>query len=442
MIGARLLHLACRSCPPSVRGCAAMLVSTVALLGGCRETNDGRPRPVGENSERTSQVVAVPSVGSLGEDDAVVSSADSSTVPLGSQSDAGRPLPTPLRDDRAEQSENLTSRDLQGVTMEAEWQLAPMPGTHPPVESSLEALDALRRATAPKMRLELGTGGRLRWVFLGAGHALAEGTELRARTDRFGHFLVFPEGNRYRHVLPGALRALFLDRRLDVGAVFVPKSTSAAPGRLHGWPTQRQRLSTPLGEVELETTTLKDEQLPGSLLCRLLTELISVDPASVACASEAVPLRAHFTFAGGGSLTFAVTQISKRGELTDDELAAPPSSAQLVTSELPVATPAATLAPLLKRLRHHTPQPLVPEHAATALVVKNHSTILRGLVIDGVQVAWIMPASTLVLRELLPGTYAIGTRDFVGSVLEPLGPTTLPSTVEVGQNPARTASVD
>jgi len=427
----------------SLGGSAALLAAMILCAVGCRrEAAQGRSGPTVESSERTSQVVAVPSVDSVGPDELLLGSADSGAPPLGAQSDAGQPRPTPLREDRAEPSDTLTARDLQGMAMEAEWQLAPMPGALPPIESPPEVLEALRRATAQRMRLELGVGGRLRLVLLGVGHPLGEGTELRARTDRFGHFLVFPEGDRYRHVLPGALRALFFDRRLDVGTVFVPKLATGAPGRLHGWPSQRQRLSTPLGEVELETVALKDEQLQGSLVCRLLTELVGVDPASLACAGDAVPLRAHFTFAGGGSLNFAVTQISKHAEFTESGLAAPPTSAQLVTSGLPIAQTEARLNPLLRRLRAHPPGPAAPGLAETGLFVSNHSPLLRGLVIDGVLVAWVAPNSSLALGELAAGNYAVGTRDFAGSAVDPLRRTPVPSRFEIGQSPARTSNAD
>src|SRR5688572_11518936 len=57
------------------------------------------------------------------------------------------------------------------------------------------------------LRIELSSLGRMRLVISSDRMALAENTELRARLDRYGHVLVWPERTGYRVVLPGTLRA-------------------------------------------------------------------------------------------------------------------------------------------------------------------------------------------------------------------------------------------
>ena len=43
----------------------------------------------------------------------------------------------------------------------------------------------------------------------------------KARTDSYGHILAWPDGSSYRVLVPGALRAMFSERRVDVSVRFL-----------------------------------------------------------------------------------------------------------------------------------------------------------------------------------------------------------------------------
>src|SRR5689334_4561410 len=85
-------------------------------------------------------------------------------------------------------------------------------------EVNVAGLDAARKKTELRLAIELGAT-RMRVALLGAGWVLPPETELRARSDRYGHVVVWPGGATYRPVAPGALRALIGERRFDVAPV-------------------------------------------------------------------------------------------------------------------------------------------------------------------------------------------------------------------------------
>ena len=89
-----------------------------------------------------------------------------------------------------------------------------------------------------------------------------------------------------------------------------------------GVATQKQRIETSVGKLELEQTVAPAAGAAGALFCRLLVELLAVAPESSACRPDWVPLRANYTWASGERFELEATRLTKRPELSVDGLSA------------------------------------------------------------------------------------------------------------------------
>src|SRR5512133_3645155 len=347
--------------------------------------------------------------------------------------DAGTTPPSRLKE--REQLSTSAVRDTTGLVIDAEWRWSDIPAPANAPESSVEALEALRQATRLRMRIELASVGRMSIAFLGNGYPWPEGTEIRARADRLGHILVWPDGKRYRNVVTGTLRALFTDRRLDRGHLFIPKITHQPPGTALGQVTSKQVLATPVGEIYLEQANSPTAGEGAALLCRFLVELMGVDPESRACSSDQVPLRANLASAPGGKLQFVVNQIAKKQELPLALIQVPPEGASFDTGGTPIPAASSASKGQLEALRHRPVAPTVAAQQAPqqGLVAANRTLALRALLIDGVTVAWLPPGAEVTLLELKAGNYGVSWRDFFGTVIEPSKVVGVPSKVTLGK---------
>ena len=104
---------------------------------------------------------------------------------------------------------------------------------------------------------------------LAGGFLLPQGTELRARVDRYGHVLIMPAEDAYRVAEPGALRALLSERRLDVAPVSPVDVVSGGEGqRRLNLRTRRVDLATRAAKATLELSAFRDAGDGGALVCR------------------------------------------------------------------------------------------------------------------------------------------------------------------------------
>jgi len=352
--------------------------------------------------------------------------------------DAGSIPVEPLRDRERLEVDTLAAREPSGVSLDVELRQSDLPAPAGPPETAAEGLEDLRNKTRLRMRIDVAAAGRMRITFLGQGFPWPEGTELRARADRFGHVLVWPDGKNYRNVVPGALRGLFADRRLDIGPLFSPKLSSLPPAQFAGLSTSRTLLSTPIAEIQIDQATVPSAGLGAALLCRTLIELAGAEPDSKICNGELLPLHAQLTNAPGGKLGFFVTAIGKKQEYLQSALVVPPEHASFQTSGLPLVQGGTVTRSLLSALRHRSAVPGNPpslQAPATGLLAVNRALSLRALLIDGVSVAWVAPGTELLLPELRNGLYSVAWRDFFGSSIEPPRNVTLPARVTVGAAP-------
>jgi hypothetical protein len=354
--------------------------------------------------------------------------------------DAGTPEPPrPIRDD-----ENLAVeselRAAPGVSLEARFRwLEPPPPRAP--ESNAEALNKARDKTALELTLDVSSLGRLRLSFASRAYPLPQGAELRAREDRYGHILVWPNGSTYTTLTPGTLRAALSEARLDVTPLTDPNVVPAGTGNMFGATTHKHRLETSIGRLELEQATLPALGSGGALLCRLLLELLAVSPESPACHAEALPVHAEYTWASGARFELEVTKLTKRAELPLEALAVPPSGADARRGELP-GTPFVALIEERELGEFRTralPAPEKPEPGApkVGLVFQNRGDGPRYLLIDGVPVVWLRADAEWMVTGLKQGRYTVQARDFFGAESTPARTLDLPARFLVGEEPER-----
>lgn len=349
------------------------------------------------------------------------------------------PLP-PARPTRASEplpADMLGTREVGAVSFGGEWRWLDAPSAPKVPEVNAEGLAAARRLTALRWSVSLTETGRMRVSFDGRAFPLPLGTELRARADRFGHALVFPAGREYRTVPAGALRALFGDLRLDVTPLVTGEVRPRGAGAPHhGTPVRRVDVVSRLGTLHLDTVRAPEAGLGAALLCRMLVELVAVDPTTPACASGELPVRAHYAWPGGGSVLFEAGEVARQKEAPPNDLLCPPAGASFAASATPPTSPGVLLtrdeAAAFRRQPVDTPPP-GPSAPAEGLVVRNATDGVRALVLDGVPVAWVLPGAEHAIVGLSRGRYVVQSRSFLGDTVEPPRPIELPARLVIGE---------
>lgn len=354
--------------------------------------------------------------------------------------DAGVPEPPrPIRDDDRLPAETEL-RAAPGVLLEAYFRWLDPPPPRAP-ESNVELINKARDKAAFEVVVDLSSLGRLRLGFASRTFPLPQGAELRARDDRYGHILLWPNGSTYTPLAPGTLRAALGEARLDVTPLADPRVTQVGPGSLLGQPTQKQRVETSLGRLELEQASAPVSGTSGALLCRLLLELLAVSHESAACRPEWLPLRAEYTWYSGAKLAFEVTKLSKRAELPYEKLLTPPPGADARRGELPGTPFVSLLAEReLGELRTRAAAPTEKVDATApklGLVFHNRADGPRYLLVDGVPVVWLRADAEWLVSGLKPGRYQVQARDFFGAEGTPAKEVELPARFLVGDEAER-----
>ena len=353
--------------------------------------------------------------------------------------DAGPP-PQAVRGDQALPPDTL-SRDLAGYTLQA----VLMPGELPPPakvgELSLAGLDAARKKTEPRLTIDVAPA-RVRIIFATGGFVLPEDSELRARSDRYGHVLTLPNAAGYRIAAPGALRALVGERRLDVAplsaAEVVPQGEGQpSPPRRLGYRVRRVGVSTRAAHASFEIARVADAGEGGVLICRALLDLMNAPPSTALCGADEVPLHAELRWTTRGSITFDAISIVRRLDLSPQQLSVPPSGPFLMGA-LPARAAELLLSPAELAAMRTGPSAVVEPgarqgndtHASLTLV--NSTDELRLAWIDGVPAAWVAPGGRAETSALFRGRYSIAWRTFLGDAMDLPRVTTLPAVSEAG----------
>jgi hypothetical protein len=346
--------------------------------------------------------------------------------------EAGPPAASPLPPDAALPVEALSSRDIAGVSLDAVWRWRDVPQPPKGAEVAPEGIRAAQKLTALTWRLDLTEAGRMRIQFTSRALPLPAGSELRARSDRYGALLLWPDSTEYRLVPSGALRTVIGERRVDMTPLANGTVRAAGDGRRLGYAVRKIEVSASLGTLRLELGKVPEAGEGGALLCRALLEILGVDPKSPECQAGEVPLLATYGWQDGGGIALEITAVTRRTDLSSADLLMPPPGARHAASGLPASPGGIFLTREELAAFRTAPLPLPPSTdpgvPGEGFMAVNQTDTLIYLLIDGVPVVAVPPMSERYIIGTVRGHYVAQWRTFLGENIEP------PRTVEM---PAR-----
>jgi hypothetical protein len=350
------------------------------------------------------------------------------------------PLKDPVfaREDRAF-SRDGELLDLSGLSLSARfrWPDVPLPSRLP--DANVEAIQRARNNATFDLTIDLSPSGRMRFAFASERFLVPVNTELRARYDIYGHAVVMPDRARYTVAVPGSLRALLNERRLDTLPLVAPRAVGLGAWQSLGFNTQKSRFSSPLGQLDLEQAEVIESGLGGLLLCRLLVELVGVHPATPVCAEELVPIRADYAWTEGGRFGFEVTALRPVTGFDGSDLAVPPARAEhRIGGLIEPSTPFLVAPSEFKNFRVRalrTPERRDSESPKEGLLVLNAGELPTYFLIDGVPVLRLPAKGAEVLLDLRAGTYSASARDFLSADVNPPTMTAVPARIVVSEAP-------
>jgi hypothetical protein len=345
--------------------------------------------------------------------------------------EAGSPVPVPMSPDVALPIEAPSSRDLSGLSLEGvfRWRDVPPPPKAP--EVALEGIRAAQKLTALTWKIDLAEAGRMRIQFTSRALPLPAGSEIRARSDRYGAVLIWPNATAYRVIPAGALRTLVGERRVDVMPLSSGAARPAGEGRRLGYAARKIEITASLGTMQLELGKASEVGEGGALLCRALLDILGVDPRSPECQAGEVPLFAQYSWQDGGGVSFEVVSAVRRTDLASSDLLMPPPGAQFAASGLPAAPGGIFLTRDELAAFRTAPLPLppssdpgVPGEGFTAV---NQTDALLYLLVDGVPTAAVPPMSERYVIGPARGHYVVQWRTFLGETIAPPQPVQMPA---------------
>ncbi len=421
----------------------------VLLAGACRAAPSSDPPEPSASPQAKAEPAPIASP----------PTASPAVTPTGSAS-AGSPLaprPQPMRPDEPVPVEAIardagheptakdTPRDVPAVyTLSVALRSTDIAPPPKGLELSPSGLDAARRKSEPSLSVDL-TPGHARAV-LHEGFVLPEGTELRERSDRFGYVVLSPGGDSYRVGATGSLRAILGEGLFEVA----PASQAAVVFRGEGV----RRLGRATRHVEVTTRAAKGSfelgRVPelgdaGALLCRLLLDLMSTQPATPVCADGDVPLHVELKWsappprgAGGrerisGTSVFDVVSLVRRSDVPVAGFLTPPPNATFLATGEPARGAHLFLARADLAALHIGSEPAPPhpgEGAAAVLSLHNSTDELRYVWLDGIPLAWLAPGGRLDVSGVPHARATLQWRTFLGDAIDPAETVTLPATVD------------
>jgi hypothetical protein len=297
----------------------------------------------------------------------------------------------------------------------------------------VDALDRARSASSFDVSVELGAG-RLRLRLESDRFLLPEGTELRARSDYYGHVLLFPDRSRYVTIQSGALRTVLNEHRTDTVELTRTAAVPAGAGRVLGQTSEKLTFVTLLGRLELEQVRLAGALDEGVPLCRLLLELAGAAPDNPACGAELVPVRADFAFTAGGRLLFEATALERVTAVEPAGLRFPPAGAEHRIGELPSVRSPLLLGSGVTRAFRTRPAPRVEakDGMKEGLLLVNADDLEKYVLVDGVPVVRLPHGGAGVVIDLLPGSYVVSSRSFLADEVSAPVTVSVPSRFQLG----------
>lgn len=353
--------------------------------------------------------------------------------------DAGPPPPPPEAARNEPLPVDTASTREPGVSLEALFRWRDVPPAPRAPEVSAEGLREAQKLTALSWKVDLSEAGRMRVAFTSHALFLPLHSEIRARADRYGNIVVWPNASLYRVIPPGALRTLFGERRVDVTPLVVAAAKPQGEGRRLGLPTRKIELASSLGTLKLELGRVPEAGEGGALLCRALVELIGIDPKVPTCQAGEVPLFAAYAWQEGGGIGFEVSSLAKQADLGASSLLTPPPSAAFTPSGLPTVLNDIFLTrDELSGLRSSAlplPPPRDPATPGEGFVAINHTDQLAYLLLDGIPVVAVPAASERYVIGPQRGRYLTQFRTFLGETVDPPQIVEIPARLHHGAQP-------
>jgi hypothetical protein len=361
-------------------------------------------------------------------------------VDAGRFADAAPPPPKPLEPGAILPADQLL-RELSGLVLIAEWRWRSVPGSPKLQEVATEVIDRARKLTRGECQVRLSPHGRMRLSLVSRGMPLSPGSALVSRSDHYGHLVVWPDEQRYRAFPPGVLRALLGEGRADMTPLSRPRERSVGEGEKLGVKTRKVELSSSYGSVRLELATVPEAADAAPLLCRLLVEVVGVDPGIESCAPAELPLAAEYRWREreGADLSFEVTAMTRQTDVSGQELAVPPVRARAQSDGLPIASRFFDDNELGRWRKQDAPPPEPSDAGApeTGLVAVNRSDVPLYLLVDGVPIGVVRPWGEMRAPGLRPGRYTMQWRSFLGETVGDAAEHDVPARLVWGQEEKR-----
>lgn len=307
---------------------------------------------------------------------------------------------------------------------------------------------------------------RMRLIMTSSVFPFPIGTELRARGDRHGHVLLWPDGRSYRVVPSGALRSLFNDRRVDrVPFVEAIVKVQGGPEAVAGEPRVSE-IVTPIAQARLTSTQLVGLPYASTLLCDTLLELIRVEATALLCPEGYVPLKLEVVWSGDSKLQVDLAELKPATDLEVEQFRAPPALPIFKRGELPpfesyllseraryallpltheAKDPVATSPPAPSVVGAEAapmPAPAPAElRPSNELVLVNNRDRLLFVMLGRVPFVWLGPGDKVPLL-LKTNEVRVSARDFLGEYILAEESRTPPTQVHLGSSVADSPSTD
>lgn len=353
--------------------------------------------------------------------------------------EAGAPPPRPLAEGTALPIESASSKDLAGVSLESafRWRDVPPPPKAP--EVAAEGIKEAARLTALTLRVDVTDGGRMRIQLTSRALPLPGGTELRARSDRWGHLLLWPNATEYRVIPAGALRTLLGERRVDVTPLAPGQAKAAGDGKRLGVTVRKVDVTAPLGTLHLELGKVSEAGDGGPLLCRAFVEMLGVDPKSSVCKEGEVALFASWAWQDGGGISWEATALTRRADFMASDFVVPPAGPRYAPSGLPIAPGGILLTrdeiAALRTGPIAQPSPPDPTAPGEGFVAVNQTDMVLYVLLDGVPVALVPPLGERYVIGTTRGRYLVQWRTFLGEKVLPASLVEMPARFTGGGAP-------
>lgn len=300
--------------------------------------------------------------------------------------------------------------------------------------------------TWPLLRIQLlreipTRPARMRWVLEGRAFPFPEKTEIRARADRIGHLVLWPNRRSYRIAPTGSLHALFADRRVDRMPFVETEKVEKGEGARLGKPTQRTTFTTAVGTGTMEFIEESDLPYASEMLCAAFLEILRVRPNKELCPRFHLPVHFEIQWPNEERVVFSALSWGAAGNFELDDFRIPPELPIYKRGELPPfedyfleESARNSLLPLTKEKAAPAPaappaprpqQPSAPSESPPApapgppknqIVLQNKLSRPLVVFVNKVPFVWLTPGSVKEIYLTSPDV-RVAARDFLGEVV-------------------------